>query len=83
MNAATAACMILQKRDAWEIFSKYASYCGKRNSSVCLSPAAAGNETCHFTHGPKRREELGVSGVGGHPNGRTRWEGEQAQASVV
>lgn len=83
MNVATAACVILQKRDVGEIFSRYLNHYGKKPSSVCLSPVAAANETRHFTHDPKRREELGVSGVGGHPGGRTRWEGKQAQVSAV
>lgn len=83
MTVATAARVILQKRDAGEIFSRYLNYYGKKPGSVCLSPVAAANETRHLTHDPKRREELGVSGVGGHPGGRTRWEGKQAQVSVV
>lgn len=78
---ATAVFIILQKRDVWEIFRRYMTHGG--NSSACLNPAAAANETHDFTHDLKRREELGLSGAGGHPSGKTTWEGDKSQVSVA
>lgn len=85
MNVATLACIILQKRDVWEIFSGYRYLVGRefmyqlqqKKKQLCMSESGTANVTHNFTLNPERGIRCFRCGR------RTRRDGQRAQASVV